>query len=78
MMFDYYTKFGLALIAVALFIFTVVTYSMKQQDEYLELIETRIINDNKMTIYSTLDDCINFSRSECSERIVKVFVEHAE
>jgi hypothetical protein len=77
MMFDYYTKFGLALIAVALFIFTVVTYPSKH-DAYLELIETRIINDNKLTIYSTLDDCINFSRSECNERILKVFVEQGE
>ena len=77
MMFDYYVKFGLALIAVALFILTVVTYPSKQ-DAYLELIETRIINDNKLTIYSTLDDCINFSRSECNERILRVFVEQGE
>ncbi len=77
MMLDYYTKLGLALIAVALFILAVFTYPIKQ-DKYLELIETRIINDNKLTIYSTLDDCINFSRSECDERILRVFVEQEE
>lgn len=77
MMFDYYTKLVVALIVVALFIFTAATY-LDKQDKYLELIETRIINDNKMTIYGTLDDCINFSRSECNERILRVFVEQEE
>ena len=71
---NYYTKFYLAIITVAIFVYTIVTYTIKQ-DEYLELIDTRIINDNKMTIYGTLDDCINFSRSECNERILRVFVE---